>query len=33
LPPAELPEADQALICCAVPAAMDGSAQPLVLDL
>lgn len=33
LPPAELPEAGQALICCAVPAAMDGTAQPLVLDL
>ncbi|MBD9415319.1 pyridoxamine 5'-phosphate oxidase family protein [Pseudomonas sp. PDM16] len=32
-PPAELPEADAVLICCAVPAASETGIQPLVLDL
>ncbi|PJE42009.1 MAG: FAD-binding oxidoreductase [Pseudomonas sp.] len=32
-PPAQLPEGDSVLICCAVPAALDGAIQPLVLDL
>lgn len=32
-PPAEMPEADMVLICCAVPAADEEGAQPLVLDL
>lgn len=32
-PPAQLPEADSVLICCAVPAEQDGGAQPLVLDI
>lgn len=32
-PPAEMPEAGQALICCAVPAASAGAVQPLILDL
>jgi ferredoxin-NADP reductase/predicted pyridoxine 5'-phosphate oxidase superfamily flavin-nucleotide-binding protein len=32
-PPAELPEADMVLICCAVPAASTDGPQPLVLDL
>lgn len=32
-PPAELPEAGSALICCAIPAQDDGGVQPLVLDL
>jgi ferredoxin-NADP reductase/predicted pyridoxine 5'-phosphate oxidase superfamily flavin-nucleotide-binding protein len=32
-PPAELPEDDMVLICCAVPAESDGGVQPLVLDL
>lgn len=32
-PPAEMPEADMVLICCAVPAAGEEGTQPLVLDL
>ncbi|MFK3793788.1 pyridoxamine 5'-phosphate oxidase family protein [Pseudomonas piscis] len=32
-PPAQLPEAGQVLICCAVPAVVDNSSSPLVLDL
>ncbi len=32
-PPAEMPEAGSALICCAIPAQDDGGVQPLVLDL
>ncbi|WP_447748930.1 pyridoxamine 5'-phosphate oxidase family protein [Pseudomonas nicosulfuronedens] len=32
-PPAELPEAGNVLICCAIPAQDDGGVQPLVLDL
>ncbi|GLK90195.1 pyridoxamine 5'-phosphate oxidase family protein [Pseudomonas turukhanskensis] len=32
-PPAELPEDDMVLICCAVPADSEGGVQPLVLDL
>lgn len=32
-PPAELPEADMVLICCAVPAEGEDGPQPLVLDL
>lgn len=32
-PPAQLPEGDKVLICCAVPAKADGSPLPLVLDL
>lgn len=32
-PPAELPEAGSALICCAIPARDDSGVQPLVLDL
>lgn len=32
-PPAEMPEADMVLICCAVPAADESGIQPLVLDL
>ncbi|WP_236175266.1 pyridoxamine 5'-phosphate oxidase family protein [Pseudomonas pseudonitroreducens] len=32
-PPAELPEAGSALICCAIPAQDEGGVQPLVLDL
>jgi hypothetical protein len=32
-PPAELPEDDMVLICCAVPAESEGGVQPLVLDL
>lgn len=33
LPPAELPEDDMVLICCAVPAQDDSGTQPLVLDV
>jgi ferredoxin-NADP reductase/predicted pyridoxine 5'-phosphate oxidase superfamily flavin-nucleotide-binding protein len=32
-PPAELPEDDTVLICCAVPAQSENGIQPLVLDL
>lgn len=32
-PPAELPQEDMVLICCAVPAAGEAGGQPLVLDL
>lgn len=32
-PPAEMPGDDKVLICCAIPAQTDGTAQPLVLDL
>jgi ferredoxin-NADP reductase/predicted pyridoxine 5'-phosphate oxidase superfamily flavin-nucleotide-binding protein len=32
-PPAQMPDSDKVLICCAVPAQTDGTAQPLVLDL
>lgn len=32
-PPAELPEAGSALICCAIPAQDENGVQPLVLDL
>jgi hypothetical protein len=32
-PPAQLPESDSVLICCAVPAQQEGGVQPLVLDL
>ncbi|WP_341520121.1 pyridoxamine 5'-phosphate oxidase family protein [Pseudomonas sp. G.S.17] len=32
-PPAELPEDDMVLICCAVPAEGESGIQPLVLDL
>ncbi|MFP6800802.1 MAG: pyridoxamine 5'-phosphate oxidase family protein [Pseudomonas sp.] len=32
-PPAQLPETGNVLICCAVPAQLDGAIQPLVLDL
>ena len=32
-PPAQLPESDSVLLCCAVPAELDGAIQPLVLDL
>ncbi|HEX8544497.1 MAG TPA: pyridoxamine 5'-phosphate oxidase family protein [Pseudomonas sp.] len=32
-PPAELPEDDRVLICCAVPAEGESGIQPLVLDL
>ncbi len=32
-PPAELPDNDMVLICCAVPAASENGIQPLVLDL
>lgn len=32
-PPAELPEAGSALICCAIPAQDESGVQPLVLDL
>lgn len=32
-PPAELPQDDMVLICCAVPAEGENGAQPLVLDL
>lgn len=32
-PPAQLPESDSVLICCAVPAEQEGGIQPLVLDL
>ncbi|TLX79561.1 2Fe-2S iron-sulfur cluster binding domain-containing protein [Pseudomonas nicosulfuronedens] len=32
-PPAEMPKAGSALICCAIPAQDDGGVQPLVLDL
>lgn len=32
-PPAQLPENGSVLICCAVPAELDGAIQPLVLDL
>ncbi|MGY4533969.1 ferredoxin-NADP reductase/predicted pyridoxine 5'-phosphate oxidase superfamily flavin-nucleotide-binding protein [Pseudomonas sp. TE3786] len=32
-PPAQLPEGDKVLICCAVPAQTAGTSQPLVLDL
>lgn len=31
--PAQLPEPGQVLICCAVPAAVDNVASPLILDL
>ncbi|MBB2497054.1 pyridoxamine 5'-phosphate oxidase family protein [Aquipseudomonas ullengensis] len=32
-PPAQLPDGDKVLICCAIPAQTEGTAQPLVLDL
>jgi ferredoxin-NADP reductase/predicted pyridoxine 5'-phosphate oxidase superfamily flavin-nucleotide-binding protein len=32
-PPAEMPEAGSALICCAIPAQDESGVQPLVLDL
>ncbi|MNE85146.1 Ferredoxin-1 [compost metagenome] len=32
-PPAEMPEDDEVLICCAVPAESEDGIQPLVLDL
>ncbi len=32
-PPAQMPESDSVLICCAVPAEQEGGVQPLVLDL
>ncbi|MFZ3153948.1 pyridoxamine 5'-phosphate oxidase family protein [Pseudomonas sp.] len=32
-PPAQLPEGDSVLICCAVPAQQESGIQPLVLDL
>lgn len=32
-PPAEMPDEDMVLICCAVPAAGEEGVQPLVLDL
>ncbi|WP_068825007.1 pyridoxamine 5'-phosphate oxidase family protein [Pseudomonas sp. BMS12] len=32
-PPAQLPDADKVLICCAVPAQTSDNPQPLVLDL
>jgi ferredoxin-NADP reductase len=32
-PPAQLPDGDKVLICCAVPAQTEGSTQPLVLDI
>ncbi|BAN49851.1 pyridoxamine 5'-phosphate oxidase family protein [Metapseudomonas resinovorans] len=32
-PPAEMPEEDEVLICCAVPAEDEDGIQPLVLDL
>ncbi|MDN6860038.1 pyridoxamine 5'-phosphate oxidase family protein [Pseudomonas sp. CAN2814] len=32
-PPAEMPEAGSALICCAIPAQDDSGVQPLVLDI
>ncbi len=32
-PPAQLPDDDMVLICCAVPAASENGVQPLVLDL
>ncbi|NQD93314.1 2Fe-2S iron-sulfur cluster binding domain-containing protein, partial [Pseudomonas sp. CrR25] len=32
-PPAEMPENDTVLICCAVPAEQEGGIRPLVLDL
>ncbi|MFI8607773.1 pyridoxamine 5'-phosphate oxidase family protein [Pseudomonas sp. NPDC077649] len=32
-PPAELPQDDSVLICCAVPAQSESGTQPLVLDL
>lgn len=33
IPPAELPEVDAVLICCAVPAESGGGSHPLILDL
>jgi hypothetical protein len=32
-PPAEMPEDDRVLICCAVPAEDESGIHPLVLDL
>lgn len=32
-PPAQLPDGDNVLICCAVPAQTEGTPRPLVLDL
>ena len=32
-PPAQLPDGNNVLICCAVPAQAEGNPQPLVLDL
>ncbi|AOE84768.1 pyridoxamine 5'-phosphate oxidase family protein [Pseudomonas sp. TCU-HL1] len=32
-PPAQLPDGDKVLICCAVPAQTEGTPHPLVLDL
>ena len=32
-PPAQLPDSDKVLICCAVPAQTEDSPQPLVLDI
>ncbi|MGA6099106.1 pyridoxamine 5'-phosphate oxidase family protein [Stutzerimonas marianensis] len=32
-PPAQLPDGNNVLICCAVPAQAEGNTQPLVLDL
>jgi ferredoxin len=32
-PPAQMPDDDTVLICCAIPAQQDGGVQPLVLDL
>ncbi|WP_296249114.1 pyridoxamine 5'-phosphate oxidase family protein [Pseudomonas sp. UBA4194] len=32
-PPAQLPDGNNVLICCAVPAVVEGAQQPLVLDL
>lgn len=32
-PPAQMPESDSVLICCAVPAQQEDGIQPLVLDL
>lgn len=32
-PPAQLPDGDNVLICCAVPAQTEGTPHPLVLDL
>jgi ferredoxin-NADP reductase/predicted pyridoxine 5'-phosphate oxidase superfamily flavin-nucleotide-binding protein len=33
LPPAQMPEADKVLVCCAVPAQDESGINPLVLDL